>query len=541
MNFWNNSNQHLTNPIDVYVTGNPQITFLKTTYRRHSEMHESKKIYDFINNMVTIESDEQLEAINETWINNVDNIKWLYVFIVNHDFNVESINFSENLENNDNFLYFHKMDSTSLKVFHMQANKKTFDKSEYWCNIPSGHLCMVLSLLKSSNKKVLFYIERYDELIENKLFVKTCISDNLVEINRFKVEEHEYLIKKHKTYCHQLTNGNNIINFDHLNVTMPYMYIMVPKNKSTSIKIKYETNGVVNNDYGLQFEPTIREVNLIKSSEDPEISWIKDESNDIYFLEGFANVPRSSGTQPCGIISVKNSGIIEIESRDDITISVTYTIFDVLRYIGNQVGFEYSHTPPRFVTIEPPARQDVIEDLPASVFPDVNTNPLNPPDLEDVLSSEEPNNNVELVNDNNDSEHISESDNDYYPNSNIQDLNLYTKKFLEIVRKYEEENAICEELNKENSECQISWRPIEEGEYFYKCDRCKKIFGVHDLRYWFTNQKKSTCPCCRKTFTSFPQLFKRKSQSSANTNKSYYIYSSIMNWLIAPVMKIPQC
>ena len=118
------------------IINDPQITFLKNTYRRHTEFITIKKIYESDNYIYKLTCDDQLNAITHIWIHNCSNIKNVFMYLA------------------DDMEIIHRMSINSLR----SINKIMFSRIGDILELPINELAFVPSLAKKIANKC-FVIE----------------------------------------------------------------------------------------------------------------------------------------------------------------------------------------------------------------------------------------------------------------------------------------------------------------------------------------------------------------------------------------------
>lgn len=567
------SDENITEPTnmtvgDLYTLSHPQVTFLKNVYCRHTQFTTKNIIYNFINNKVilpkiiniTENSVKTIEIITKVWIDNISNVKSFGVYIVGANVDVDMANFNrtnqtgqQNLSDqvNESILQIHKVDMVNILLYDSIIKRNQYVSD--WTNVPCGNLCMIPSML--DNQRILFIIEKYDDNIENNLQIKYYISDSNQEISLFSSAlNHEYLLKKYISFDHHITPGENIINFDISNESITYMFVAIPTTKNntiadqTNIQIQYYTVTDVkpigptepielnNNMTNISPRIVMRTINLVKTTSNPELSWLKLDDYDIYMLDACANVTTNINAQLCGVISVRNNSRIIINTNLNTNISIGYSYLDVLRYVGGYVGLSRRRL--RIVNGEGPNQINPIESETESMGFGFYAGRRQPyPSTIDMFGNNEEvadengreiNNNIDQFeeigwdrptefNNNNNDNNVDNIDNV----SNVGDISHYADITTEInmiekshyllsemIISYAKKTAKVKILPLEKSMCQISLEQINYGDYYYKCYKCKNVFSMDSFNKWINKTNlSSTCPTCRNPIYEQPLLF----------------------------------
>lgn len=565
---------------ELYVLNFPEITFLRNIYSRHTDFYVDKIVYNFNNNKIVIpkklnanNTNESAEIVTKVWINNITNVKSIGVYIVQSTMDLTTIDFTDDnlIEQNESIIPIHKVGNNSILLYDASITRNQY-KSD-WINLPMGNLCMVPSIL--TNQNIITVIEKYDENIENSIKIKYFVSTNQEEIRRLNISNLEYLLRRFKSCKHNISEGENIINFDIVNESITDMSIIVPKNEIVKIKVNYDI------DIGTTTEQQIiqREIELIKTENDPELSWLTLNDYDIYVLDACSNLTSHIGQQMCGIITIKENSKITITSNSNFDVHVSYTFLSVLRYENGYVKMSKRRL--RMVNTE---GQNTIDQIPDNQYR-FNIGRTRPINTTFVSGTEEQNNEVadengNLLNLNDPFDGLFEqtnifqmpSLNDHIPpteeiNSVALEINTIAKshKLLnDMIWSYAKKTAIVKLLPKEKRECNISYEQINYGDYYFECFDCKNIFNMYSLSKWINkNMTVSSCPMCRAPIYEQPELYKngyfwnewtdnlielQKFGKSAIIQTNNNIFTNITNYrnilllnLLPPIIKISQC
>ena len=104
--------------MEVYLTGNPQITMLKSVYRRHTDFITKREKYDFTNNKIIIPHDENMSVIDKIWISEWKNIKNMRLLIISNNVDIETINLESITESTDDIKIVDIMTQSTLQTFN---------------------------------------------------------------------------------------------------------------------------------------------------------------------------------------------------------------------------------------------------------------------------------------------------------------------------------------------------------------------------------------------------------------------------------------
>lgn len=324
--------------VDQYLTGNPQITFSKNVYRRHTNILSKKDVYEFENNRVIIPPTEEVDVIKNIWISNCDNIKCVSMFAVDQNLNMEEIttNTTDTIENND-IMLFSKLNKEILDIFNPKKS------NGYW-QFPITENALMTNQMLKKGRNILFVIDTIDNNIKHNIIVKRLIVNSVEESKLFNNTCHEYLVKRLKTFEYDIKIGHNEINTEFIGDSIAYIILNSQKGASNDMSICLECNISCISSQEM-VDKTIK-YNICSTQYDPEHSHFVSENSDVYVLDVFANLYQKSetfaeidywegqigGHQPKGNFNMKQCSCFKIDSKINTKLEITYAIFDVLRY-----------------------------------------------------------------------------------------------------------------------------------------------------------------------------------------------------------------
>lgn len=517
------------NDIDIYLTGNSEITFLKSIYKRHTPVFTQKKTHHSINNKIKIEPTTFVGCIENMWINNTNNINNVAFFLVKNDVDIDTITYATQPDNN-NIQIIHKISIAGLQ----SLNKLCENDDSSFLKIPYNKYSFVPALLQRINTNffILCVIDSKDNNITDfELRIKYTISNSEDEVRRFRHANHEYLIRRILSVSHKINIGVNHIPADIKNIPVSHLIINANKDTHTDLDLTYHifTDGAqTNNNINQVNNPPVNYVvgdtvdnsatdptandpatspvveNLVEdpvanlggdlvimpntsiyidhhlniTQNDPEYSKYYLNNYDTYFLDAHANI-KSFDVQPSGSYNMKEGSYLEVNSKIETTIDLTYVAIDVLRIMGDSVALVTQATPPP-LPIPAPA-PIVAPAIPQQLFiPPI----FNPPQMSR-------------------SGHI------------IREINMYKHIGLRMIQLIEKMLAKYKQLSDPDNVCLITYDTIKNGEYYYECDTCKKVFSETAYKEWHKESKSNQfkCPHCRQVVSNYPQLYINKKPS----------------------------
>jgi hypothetical protein len=391
---------------------------------------------------------------------------------------MNTITYQSLLEPNENICVVNNINVDSLSTL----NKIVNNKNQKYFELPYANKCFIPQLI-DQNMYYLIVCDPLDNSIndEFKVISNYVYLHNDQEIKRYVQVAHEYLINRYETYEYETSIDNTKIDIKP-NIGCAYIIINSNKNlKNLTCSIKHE-NGVVRS-YEL-------------STDDPEYQEYKSANDNIntFIIDPYKNISSNNECQPHGVITIMPDSHIEL--NDAYKIQITYVMFDVIRIIG---GLTYL----AFNGIDNTIDNQIIE--PQNENPDQN--PIAIQDIDIPIPIQVP-----ILDDNIETIINYQKLIKMYSESYQKFWNLIGKKIvIATIYTYGIVDMIIAKNNKLLSDeniCVVSLEEIKNGEYYYNCEQCNKIFErktyhncvMYNKGYLFQ------CPNCRKTIMSFPEL-----------------------------------
>ena len=529
----------LTNTLPIYLTGNAQITFLKSVYRRHTDIYTQKVTHKSVNNKIKIEPTNFLGCIQHMWLNNISNIKNVAFFIVKDHVDIEQINFNTEqslsnannveaaslptVEGSDNEVtsnansveggenvvaglhdiqILHKISFSGL--YSMNCN---YNRQHDLLEIPNNSMHLVPALIHNNNRNayILCAIESHDgNTYPYELTIKYAIANGRDEIRRFDLVSHEYLLKRMISFKHDIKLGENNIPIDVHNFPVAHIIVNTDKNLSSQMKLTYNLD-VPN--FALELPQDMRivqEMTVIEN--DPEHFKMTNDKYDTYILDPYENATTNqasdynaddndalpSGHQPAGNYEMRDTSFLQVNSTVETTVDITYVVFDVMSIVGENVLLTSNVAPP-----------PIPEPVPLPIDENQINNNFIPADINWGLPRRY--------------------------GDRATDLSMYDHIAERLYQLIEIGSAGYKKLAKDDNKCLITWEEIGPGEYYYECDQCKKCFSQSAYKEWYRSSTSNdfVCPHCRLSVQHYPRLY---------TNKDESFLSKMMSKLVLYVM-----
>jgi len=308
---------------NTYTTDNPQITFLKQIYRRHTDTKiYTKKIFDFIeykNKNHHIESDDEISFVLDK--KPTQFISMIYIKICGCKNFAEFISNLVNFElySEDNLLYSYDGAELELKLIG-SANINNYNESDMYPIFNVG----INSCLISRNIKILFeFKKQYDNI---RLY-SNILEPELCEYRRFALTDHEKL-EERTTYSNISLEKNKEVEFKVPEFSATKIFFKTNKddvNLEGCIKVKKSNDdNFISNQYNNETEYPI---NKTESIDIPQMFYNITLPKNTHLLCG--RVSKISDVQPSGAISLTNATLI-LKADKDCDVRITIFFYDIM-------------------------------------------------------------------------------------------------------------------------------------------------------------------------------------------------------------------
>lgn len=535
----------LSNSLPIYLTGNAQITFLKSVYRRHTDIYTQKVIHKSVNNKIKIEPTNFLGCIQHMWLNNISNIKNVAFFIVKDHVDIEQINFNTeqsvqgansvevtslpNVEGSDNEVTSNansveNVEATGLhdiQILHkisfsgLYSMNCNYNRQHDLLEIPNNSMHLAPALMHNNNRNayILCVIESHDgNTYPYELTIKYAIANSRDEIRRFDQIGHEYLLKRMISFKHNIELGENNIPIDVHNFPVAHIIVNTDKNLASQMKLTYNLDvpnfALEQPEQGHPEDMRIvQEMTVIEN--DPEHFKMTNDKYDTYILDPYGNATTNqpsdynvndndalpSGHQPAGNYETRDTSFLQVNSTVETTVDITYVVFDVLSLVGENVLLTSNVAPPPIQELVP---------LP------VDENPINNNFIMADINWGLPRRHRDRA----------------------TDLSMYDHIAERLFQLIEIGSAGYKKLAKDDNKCLITWEEIGPGEYYYECDQCKKCFSQSAYKEWYRSSTSGdfVCPHCRLSVQHYPRLYTNKDESFVSK-----MLSKLLFYFIGPV------
>ncbi len=366
--------------MEVYLNGNPQVTFGKNIYRRYTKFNCWKSSYTMESNIIDltelVKDQTDPVMIKDMWIDlktsnlskdtnisfilvpkyeveheflmgcdifnkmeppprNVDFFDWIGIeeYFANLDEQIDEYNLKE-LEINQKVKKTLLNPNSSLEEILAKKNTLLLSKltlqtaqllnkylqktpTEY-LNLPITTISMVLNLITKSKYKLVLHIDQVNEEPIN-LIIKYLKLQDLNESQRFNQMPHEYLVKRYVEVDAEVENQVNNLKCNFTNTPLAGIIIYSEK-KLESVKIK----DVDGHEYYLE-----------ETTTNPENSYSPTQGYYYILTQIDENLGYSWKIyQPLGSYTIGPNDPIKIKMLEpgNCKIKITYVIYDVLRY-----------------------------------------------------------------------------------------------------------------------------------------------------------------------------------------------------------------
>lgn len=318
-NFHNNIQDSYTLEPQIYLTGNPSVTFAKQVYNRHTE-------FGMVNSCI----DKQ--TINgkyyEKQFTNVNNVMSLFMKINGYESADDVYNLIENVNITISGVEFINLSGEGVKCFY-NCLKKNMDKSNGLTILLNYGAPIPVFILDDKSMKIKI---KFKENIDSdvSIGIRYMVLKTQYEINKFLKVSHEYLFRNSVEHTMSVTeNQKKTFNFSN-NMVAEFIYFIMP-NQTCDIK-GVMTSG--NDTYIIDKYHSHDVMNLIYQNNLP---------NNVYMCT--SNIAEGS-QQPCGNIVLKKNDKIEIVPNFTGKLVIVISYFNILRVMSGNMYFAYNDAPP---------------------------------------------------------------------------------------------------------------------------------------------------------------------------------------------------
>lgn len=325
----------IDNKIQKYFTDNPNVTFIKHTYRRFTNVYSTKSIYQFVNSKIVIHEDDNLiKCMNKIILDyNNKNIKGIALFMVKDTFNIDHLTYDyDELQSIHQVQLLFRYNIEYLLAKNTIMNNINPNK----LILPHIYEQFVPSLINVNHRKYKFiFILDTDVPYHDYLMIKYLVLNDNHETNMFRSSSHEYLNRRIVTHSYTLSNLSNTIQIE-TGMSMSYMIITTSKFTSDFMNIYLHIN--TDNDRVIAEK-------LLPSEIDGEYD-LRSCNFDTYIYDGNSNINKEE-YQPTSSIFVKDNSVVNINIADiliNTIVNVTYVMYDIMTIKDSNVKLLYKHS-----------------------------------------------------------------------------------------------------------------------------------------------------------------------------------------------------
>lgn len=307
----------------LYTSHNPQITFLRSIYRRHTDTKiYTKKIFDFKEyekNNKGVESDEEISFIIDK--KPTQFISAIYVKIDDcedfKEFIKNLVNFE--LYSGDNLLYSYDGEELELKL--LDKDMKKYNETKMF---PIFQIDTSKCLFSKEIRMVLEFRKQY----ENIQLYTNMLEPEMSEYRKFRSVTLEK-IEERTTYSNILLKKDKEVKFKVPDFHATKIFIRTKQdnvNIEGSIVVKKsEEEEFVDDEYNNETEYPI---NKTVSIDLPQVYYDINLPKNTYLISG--RLGKLNEQQPSGMLPLKNS-TITLKANKDCDVRITMFFHDVLR------------------------------------------------------------------------------------------------------------------------------------------------------------------------------------------------------------------
>ena len=463
-----------------YINNSPDpnkpLSLLQEGYKIFTEIQKVRNYYKTENHRFKFtsgEDDEDLCVLHNIWIPR-KNLKRVAFLMITNLIDLQKLNLKDlPTKNVDTIL---NIDASALSSISKLIDKD-HENNDYY-KLPFLNKSYIPKTIKNYTYFAII-CEPLDPSLKEEfnIVVDRVYPHDTDEIRRFLQYPKEYLVKRTITMKYETTAENNKIQ---LLSPCALAYLMIHTEKDVSeldCTITHKNNRV--RKYAL-------------STEDPNYALFAsddDNNKNTFIIDPYENMFDDNVSQPKGAIYMMNGSYLELGPGAH-KVSVTYVIYDIIRYLGGMVGFVHELY---FDTI----KQDLLVD-----------------DADKVDDKEEKKTS-EIVK----PDFIPFRENDsrlksqwallqYYRRVPKRILSWVFGSALYVFKTYSKITAINSPLGAFFDMCVVSNKLIRSGGYYYSCKDCHLNFD-HDAfmqRAAYADEAYCTCPNCHCKMDTFPPL-----------------------------------
>jgi len=538
--------------MEPYIHGNPQITFLKSVYKRGVNVFATKKEYKInpISNTIVFDElhTEYLDIINKIWIEKQPGIKRLSLMLVPYHkvnnvpdraFSKQQLEKAKTLDeilNIPDVKLISSFTPDTVEFFNSYNDKNPLPTQ---IRLPLDNLAFVIQCLNRANYLLVLHTERHvGHRFSINLIVKYLTSKDETEIARFNNVAHEYLTRRFIEVNKKVKQGENKLDIDMIGSNIGTVVI-----KSPVDLIDLE----ISDDAGSTY-------NFICSEKNPE-HYYKSDKYKFYVLNQLDEhgLLTFKSDQPGSTYTLSKTHKLKfLNISEPVDISIGYVIFDVHQYSLTELNLllykkqreqnANIQFAPRFAQLVEQPERITEEAFQNEITMWFNSNPLVTshwsihiesnyeifdydkylsahrlahPNVPEPVNPPEPAQPAEPVN----PAQPADPDNPAQPNPPVwipikkpgnqteRFFELYHDLIAQVIESVEKTQAIKQKLEPEDI-CELLFHQFEPNEYYYSCGTCKGKFSIECYKQWIhDNTKSGKCPKCLTYMEKIPQMY----------------------------------
>lgn len=476
----------------------PLRSLVQEGYETFSEIQKVRNYYQTKNHRFQFTSkEEDVFVLHNIWIPR-KNLKSVAFLMLAKCIDVQKLQLQDlPLSNVDTIL---KIDAAALSSISNLIDKN-HEKNDYY-KLPFLNKSYIPKAIEDYNYFAII-CEPLDPSLKEEfnIVVDKVYPHEKDEIRRILQLPKEYLIRRTITFNYETTAVNNKIK---LLSPQSLSYLMIHTEKDVS-----------------KLECTIKHKNKVErkyvlTTGDPNYALFasNDEDKNTFLIDPYENMFDDNVSQPKGVIHMRKGSYLEFGEGGIHKVSVTYVVYDIIRYLGGMVGFIYEQSFDRIkqdLLVDEEEEEDEEKEKDNEIQQVAAREPVFVPFREDSLELQR--------------QWVLLS---YYRGLPKRILSWVFGSALYVFKSYSKITAINSPLGAFFDICAISYKQIRAGDYYYSCKQCLRNFD-HDAfmnRAICADESYSVCPNCKHNkMDTFPQMYRNSSFLGIKYGNWKYVFT----------------
>lgn len=332
--------------LDELITSHPQITFMVKQTNRHTNVVVRRCKYEFNDRgYVVIPNIDNYNLIYRAMMSNWTNVKRLFLLVVDENYNCDDLSqLSLNGLTDTNVTILDSFTQPMLRFYFNLNCPKTFASSASlpkFATVQSHSMTLVPKFFFNSGKRLVYFIERYDNTIGSNLHLTYIIADDVKETPLLINTYRRTFISRYTTNGYTVIPGETSITIPYINVPIAAIALTTNKDQDATFKIK------IHYSYWSKLNKCLVSVteDIMESNDDPESYIYSDPDRLLYVFSAGLSLSQNIGSQNCGHVAMKNNSKIIIESDKAAHFDIMFHTFNMVDYNDKKVNFTFGLDP----------------------------------------------------------------------------------------------------------------------------------------------------------------------------------------------------